>query len=163
MSLLLRLSRVQNSEEECRNPILLNMNIHSLYDFLNIPNLELGIVMVLTISITLLFVCRWIDYLLPFWVLRKNDKKDLYSPEYTPKISVVIPANNQAQELYNNIETILKQDYPNFEVVIVDESENTETKELIEKLQKKSYNIDTNQFIWDMKDYFDAKNKSTHE
>ena len=32
----------------------------------------------------------------------------------------------------------------------------------IEKLQKKSYNIDTNQFIWDMKDYFDAKNKSTH-
>lgn len=33
----------------------------------------------------------------------------------------------------------------------------------IEKLQKDSYNIDTNQFIWDMKDYFDAKNKSTHE
>jgi hypothetical protein len=32
----------------------------------------------------------------------------------------------------------------------------------IEKLQKKSYNIDTNQFIWDMKDYFDDKNKSTH-
>ena len=33
----------------------------------------------------------------------------------------------------------------------------------IEKLQKKNYNIDTNQFIWDMKDYFDVKNKSTHE
>ena len=33
----------------------------------------------------------------------------------------------------------------------------------IEKLQKKNYNIDTNQFIWDMKDYFDTKNKSTHE
>ena len=32
----------------------------------------------------------------------------------------------------------------------------------IEKLQKKNYNIDTNQFIWDMKDYFDDKNKSTH-
>ena len=32
----------------------------------------------------------------------------------------------------------------------------------IEKLQKKSYNIDTNQFIWDMKNYFDDKNKSTH-
>jgi cellulose synthase/poly-beta-1,6-N-acetylglucosamine synthase-like glycosyltransferase len=74
-------------------------------------------------------------------MLRKNDKKDLYSPEYTPKISVVIPANNQAQELYNNIETILKQDYPNFEVVIVDESENTETKEFVEKLQKKYKNL----------------------
>ena len=33
----------------------------------------------------------------------------------------------------------------------------------IEKLQKKNYNIDTNQFIWDIKDYFDAKHKSTHE
>jgi len=33
----------------------------------------------------------------------------------------------------------------------------------IEKLQKKSYDINVNQFIWDMKDYFDAKNKSTHE
>ena len=32
----------------------------------------------------------------------------------------------------------------------------------IEKLQKKHYNIDTNQFIWDMKDYFDDENKSTH-
>ena len=33
----------------------------------------------------------------------------------------------------------------------------------IEKLQKQHYNIDTNKFIWDMKDYFDDKNKSTHE
>jgi hypothetical protein len=33
----------------------------------------------------------------------------------------------------------------------------------IEKLQKKKYNINVNQFIWDMKDYFDVKNKSTHE
>ena len=33
----------------------------------------------------------------------------------------------------------------------------------IEKLQKDSYNIDTNQFIWDMKDYFDNKDKSTHK
>ena len=33
----------------------------------------------------------------------------------------------------------------------------------IEKLQKKNYNINVNQFIWDMKDYFDVKNKSTHE
>ena len=33
----------------------------------------------------------------------------------------------------------------------------------IEKLQKKRYNINTNQFILDMKDYFDTKNKSTHE
>ena len=33
----------------------------------------------------------------------------------------------------------------------------------IEKLQKKNYNIDTNQFIWDMKDYFDDKNKSIHK
>ena len=30
----------------------------------------------------------------------------------------------------------------------------------IEKLQKKSYNIDTNQFILDMKDYFDEKNNN---
>ena len=117
------------------------MNIHSIYDFLNIPNLELGIVIVLAISITLLFVCRWIDYLLPFWVLRKNNKKGQDSPEYTPKISVVIPANNQVQALYHNLETILKQDYPNFEVVIVDESENTETKDLIEKLQREYKNL----------------------
>lgn len=33
----------------------------------------------------------------------------------------------------------------------------------IEKLQKKNYNINVNQFIWDMKDYFDVKNKSTHK
>ena len=33
----------------------------------------------------------------------------------------------------------------------------------IEKLQKKNYNIDTNQFIWDIKDYFDDKNKSIHK
>ena len=33
----------------------------------------------------------------------------------------------------------------------------------IEKLQKNNYNIDTNQFIWDIKDYFDDKNKSIHK
>ena len=33
----------------------------------------------------------------------------------------------------------------------------------IEKLQKKKYNINVNQFIWDIKDYFDDKNKSIHK
>lgn len=33
----------------------------------------------------------------------------------------------------------------------------------IEKLQKKNYDIDVNQFIWDIKDYFDDKYKITHQ
>ncbi len=71
-------------------------------------------------TFALAFLVQLLYYLLLFIRLsftqkNKNDKT------YTPPISVVIAARNEEQNLANNLPLILAQDYPNFEVIVVND------------------------------------------
>jgi glycosyltransferase domain-containing protein len=48
-----------------------------------------------------------------------------------PKISVIIPTYNRPQLLKRAIESVLKQTYQNFEIIIIDGSPNDETEKII--------------------------------
>ncbi len=52
-------------------------------------------------------------------------------------VSVVIAARNDYFHLKENLIAILEQDYPNFEVVVVNHASNDETKELLVELSRK--------------------------
>ncbi|BDI20060.1 hypothetical protein ANSO36C_58620 [Nostoc cf. commune SO-36] len=45
-----------------------------------------------------------------------------------PLISVVIPTYGREEPLQNSIVDVLKQDYPNFEVLVVDQTQNINQK-----------------------------------
>jgi poly-beta-1,6-N-acetyl-D-glucosamine synthase len=47
-----------------------------------------------------------------------TDKKAIKSTEY-PSVSVLISARNESDNLYENLPLILEQDYPNFEVIVI--------------------------------------------
>src|SRR3989344_5789604 len=49
------------------------------------------------------------------------------------KVSVIIPSWNRKDELKLAIPSIIKQDYPNFEIIIVDNGSKDGTIELMEK------------------------------
>jgi glycosyltransferase involved in cell wall biosynthesis len=52
------------------------------------------------------------------------------------KISVIIPAHNEEKYLERTLEAILAQDYPNFEVIIVDNASTDRTSDIAKSFSK---------------------------
>lgn len=52
-----------------------------------------------------------------------NRLENKYRPEEFPKVSIVIPTSNVAQVIGLTLDSVLGQDYPTFEVIIIDSSE----------------------------------------
>jgi cellulose synthase/poly-beta-1,6-N-acetylglucosamine synthase-like glycosyltransferase len=55
---------------------------------------------------------------------------------YYSGVSVIIAARNEEDNLYNNLEYILTQDYPEFEVIVVNHQSSDDTKHILGVLQK---------------------------
>lgn len=53
-----------------------------------------------------------------------------------PAVSVIIAARNEEDNLFNNLEHILNQDYPEFEVIVVNHQSSDDTKHILGALQK---------------------------
>ncbi|MEM6516651.1 MAG: glycosyltransferase [Bacteroidota bacterium] len=58
-----------------------------------------------------------------------------------PKVSVIICAKNEAQNLYNNLPLVLSQNFPNFEVVLINDASSDNTLEVMEDFKKQHANI----------------------
>lgn len=59
----------------------------------------------------------------------------------TPPVSVVICARNEAHNLRERLPCILEQQYPHFEVVVIDDGSGDETIAILEGLQKRFSNL----------------------
>ena len=55
-------------------------------------------------------------------------------PDFWPRLSVVIPACNEAPHLKSAVLTLLQQDYPKLEIVLVDDRSIDDTGEIIDQL-----------------------------
>jgi len=66
----------------------------------------------------------------------------LYKPilknnNFTPSVSVVIPAFNEEDTIFKNIELWLQQSYPNFEVIVVNDGSTDKTLDALKALKSK--------------------------
>lgn len=66
---------------------------------------------------------------------RKNNPTD------HPPVSVVICARNESENLMNHIPIIMEQDYPSFEVVVVNDSSWDDSEDILKALQVKYDNL----------------------
>ncbi len=76
----------------------------------------------------------------------------------TQPLSVIVCAKNEAQNLEKNIPHILSQDYPNFELILVNDSSKDNTLEVMEEFEKadsrvKIVNVLPNEHFWGNKKY----------
>ena len=81
-------------------------------------------------------------YYLAFYgrfVFRK-EKKHILSEEYPP-ISVIIVAHDEAHHLIKSLPELLTQDYPNYEVVLVNDNSTDETPQLAIEMKNKYHNL----------------------
>ncbi len=61
-------------------------------------------------------------------LFEKFIKKESKSPgEYTPKISIIVPAHNEGEIIARTIESLVALDYPNKEIIVVDDNSSDDT------------------------------------
>ena len=53
------------------------------------------------------------------------------APENGPRISVIVPARNEARNIRRCVECLLAQTYPNFELIVLDDRSTDETAEIL--------------------------------
>jgi glycosyltransferase involved in cell wall biosynthesis len=71
-------------------------------------------------------------------LLEKLPKKNL---ENLPKVSVIIPACNEADTIEEAIQTRLHDDYPNLEIILIDDRSTDGTSEIIERIAAKDNRV----------------------
>ena len=71
----------------------------------------------------------------------KEQKGLLKQSDKQPGMSVIITASDQEEVLAKHLPLILEQDYPDFEVIVVDDNSKDDTKELLERLCKQYANL----------------------
>jgi chlorobactene glucosyltransferase len=63
------------------------------------------------------------------------------SPGDSPLISVCVPARNEERDIEACLTSLLNQDYPRLEVIVVDDNSTDRTPEIIQDLQKRYSNL----------------------
>ncbi len=68
------------------------------------------------------------------------DKFDLIVHD-TPKVSIIVPARNEEDFISKCLDSLVNQDYQNYEVIVIDDSSDDSTGEIIKKYAEKNSKI----------------------
>ena len=61
----------------------------------------------------------------------------IVNPDYKPFVSILIPAHNEESVITATVENILKLDYENFEIIVIDDRSTDNTASIIKSLEQK--------------------------
>lgn len=88
-------------------------------------------VLITAVLFVLMLICIWNLYL-----LRRRDYPEINENEL-PFVSVLVPARNEELNICRILSSLLKQDYPNYEVIVLNDNSDDNTAELINALKIK--------------------------
>lgn len=89
-----------------------------------------------------LIVCMSI-YVIYMTLADKHKKRQLkkkpqvINENYKPYITIMVPAHNEGAVIAQTVENILQLDYPNFELIVIDDRSDDNTAEVIKELEQK--------------------------
>lgn len=103
---------------------------------LSISNIEFGLLIVSTLFFIYLCLRDLSFYGRPVRAARQLSAEPEPETEVTwPSVSVIICASNEAEHLRQTLPLILEQDYPNFEVIVVNVGSTDDTDELLSQFK----------------------------
>ncbi|NDF60399.1 MAG: glycosyltransferase, partial [Crocinitomicaceae bacterium] len=70
-----------------------------------------------------------------------NKKMETVNNDFTPSVSIIIAARNESDNLFQNLPMILSQDYPNFEVIVVNHQSIDESYNVLNALKLTHKNL----------------------
>ena len=109
-----------------------------LYVFQNYMNTVVGFLILCAVMVT---------YGLYSIAATKYQKRKLkkfpmvVNEDYKPFVSIMIPAHNEDQVIANTVENVLAIDYPNFEIIVIDDRSTDDTANVVNSLAEKYPNI----------------------
>ena len=84
----------------------------------------------LVLLLVLLFLLRWIDWA----AVRRVMVAPTADAAEFPRISIIVPCFNAARALETSIPQMLQQDYPDFQIILVNENSEDDTADVIKRL-----------------------------
>ncbi|MEJ2544295.1 MAG: glycosyltransferase [Calditrichaceae bacterium] len=91
--------------------------------------MEIISIIILLILSTLLITLLFNSIFGPFLFTRFKNSK-------TPKVSLLIPARNEENNIKKCLEHLVKQDYKNFEIIVLDDNSQDGTSKAVQELQR---------------------------
>ncbi len=73
--------------------------------------------------------------------LRVLSAQTCVEPERWPRVSVLVPANNEAQTLTGAVQSLLEIDYPELEIILIDDRSTDRTGEVMDRLAEQDARI----------------------
>ena len=98
----------------------------------------LGIILAINIGI---LACWSYFLVLITWSISKSPKLEWsarYRIKSKPKVSIIVPARNEEKIISKCLQSLLSQDYDNYEVIAIDDSSTDKTLSIISELSKKN-------------------------
>jgi chlorobactene glucosyltransferase len=97
------------------------------------------------ILISTIFIAWVYFFLYMLRSLKKSPKLESFNhlqnrtnDNYLPKVSVILPARNEEKYISKCLDSLFEQDYPNFEIIAVNDSSSDKTAEIMYRYQNKS-------------------------
>jgi chlorobactene glucosyltransferase len=93
------------------------------------------------IAVTLCLFIFMLNLVLNMRALHKlvNEKGRL--PEPSPLISILVPARNEEKDIVPCLESLRRQDYPNYEILVLDDSSSDSTAALVGEIAAKDHRV----------------------
>lgn len=116
--------------------------LQQIQDFLNFDYTDIILLSLLTLCFIVQIYFYRVYYRKPLSVARQrenNERPD--NREAWPKVSVIIVSVNESENLALNLPSILDQDYPDFEVIVVNDGSTDESDMILESLKLKYPNL----------------------
>lgn len=79
-------------------------------------------------------------YILSF-VSYSKKKREFYTDRELPTVSVVIPAYNEEETITKTLKSVLKSDYPDFEVIVIDDGSTDSTLKIARRFESKKVKV----------------------
>jgi poly-beta-1,6 N-acetyl-D-glucosamine synthase len=117
---------------------LLTIFLFMLVTFVVLLQFAVPSILTIILTVGLVFTVLVNLFTVPFAIFHKiKERKQLKQRlSYYPKVSIIVPAYNEEKVLARTVDTLVEADYPNKEIIIVDDGSTDETYEIAQSYQK---------------------------